>query len=72
MAKNPFTRVGRPPGIKPLTAAKQPLTAERQGRAPTDGLDTALPAKAFRAGTGKMPKFHEDAGFHTGGSARRR
>lgn len=72
MAKNTFTRIGRPPKPKIYTAPRQVLTAERQGRAPSDGLDTALPASAFRRGTGQMPKYHEDPGFCSGGSARRR
>lgn len=70
--KNVFTRIGRPPIAKVHTAPLQPLSGERQGRAPTDGLDTALPASAFKRGGQAMPRYHDDPSFCSGGPARRR
>lgn len=63
MARNPGTRVGRPPRIKILTERKHPSTGERQGQASTDGLDTAFPGAAFRRGGHAMPKYHDDPAF---------
>ena len=65
MAKNVFTRIGRPP--KPdMPATTRLSSGERQGRAPTDGLTTALPASAFPRGQ-RMPRYHDDPKFCGGG-----
>lgn len=71
MARNIFTRLGRPPAPKVYTQPKQPMTGERQGRAPSDGLDTAIPARAFKRG-GHLPKYHDDPAFCSGGPTKRR
>lgn len=55
--KNVFTRIGRPPAPKNLTPSRNSSTGERQGRAPSDGFDSALPASAFARG-GKA--YHHD------------
>ncbi len=66
MAKNVFTRIGRPPKVNLPPRVKLP-SGERQGRAPTDGLDTALPARAFPR-NGRMAGWHDDPAFCRGGS----
>jgi hypothetical protein len=53
MRKNPFVRVGRPPGK--VATPKSPKKA-----APMDGFDPAIPAKAFRCG-GSVPRYHDDS-----------
>lgn len=70
MAKNVFTRIGRPP--KMATPPKVKLASgERQGSTPTAMLDTAIPASAFPRGQA-MPKYHDDPAFNSGGSVKRR
>ena len=58
MARNPGTRIGRPPKINMPTPTKLP-SGERQGYTPSSVLDTAYPAKAFPR-NGAMPKYHDD------------
>ncbi len=70
MAKNPFTRVGRPPKMSPPPKTKL-ASGERQGASPTSMLDTAIPARAFPRGQA-MPKYHEDPSFCGGGGVKRR
>lgn len=70
MAKNVFTRIGRPP--KMSAPAKVALASgERQGVSPTSMLDTAIPARAFPRSQ-KMPKYHDDPKFYCGGPVKRR
>lgn len=66
MARNPGTRIGRPPTIKMPPALKLP-SGERQGLGPTTMLDTALPGRAFPR-NGTMPRHHDDPAFCRGGS----
>lgn len=70
MARNPGTRLGRPPKISLPPAVKLP-SGERQGHAPSSGLDTAIPGRAFPR-NGAMPKYHDDPAFCRGGPAKRR
>lgn len=69
MAKNVFTRIGRPPKISAPPAIKLP-SGERQGASPTSTLDTAVPARAFPRSQ-SMPRYHDDPSFF-GGSQKRR
>lgn len=57
MARNPGTRIGRPP--------KMPTMPKRM-QGPTDRLDTAFPAKAFPRSQ-QMPRWHDDPKFCMGG-----
>lgn len=61
--RNLFTRMGRPPNREPLTRPKT-STGERQGVAPSDMFDPALPARAFRRGGQVMDRYHDDPNFH--------
>lgn len=70
MARNVFTRLGRPPKIAEPPAIKLP-SGERQGRSPLAGLDTAIPARAFPRGQ-KMASYHDDPAFNRGGTTGRR
>lgn len=70
MARNPGTRIGRPPKINMPAAVKLP-SGERQGRAPTDGLSMALPARAFPRSQ-RMPQHHDDPAYCRGGPTRGR
>ncbi len=70
MARNPFTRVGRPPKMTPPPKIKLP-SGERQGASPTAMLDTAIPARAFPRGQA-MPRYHDDPAFNCGGPVKRR
>lgn len=58
MAKNLFTKLGRPPISKPLTERKHVSTGEKQGMAPSDRLSMAMPGSAYRQG-GPV-KHHDD------------
>ncbi|MFZ5784004.1 MAG: hypothetical protein ACOY4R_27715 [Pseudomonadota bacterium] len=60
--KNLFARIGRPPAVKPLTATRHPSTGEKQGAAPSDRLDMAMPGKAYRRG-GPV-RHHDDPRFN--------
>jgi hypothetical protein len=70
MAKNVFTKIGRPAKASVLTTSRNPSTGERQGRAPMDGFRSELPAKAFPRGQ-SMPRHHDDPKFCGGGRTRR-
>lgn len=70
MARNPGTRMGRPPKMGAPVMAKLP-SGEKQGIGPSEGFDTAYPAKAFPRGMA-MPKHHDDPKFCSGGSVKRR
>jgi len=70
MAKNVFTRIGRPPKMSAPAKTKLP-SGERQGASPTQMLDTAIPARAFPRGQ-SMPKYHDDPAFCGGGNVKRR
>lgn len=72
MARNPGTRLGRPPKPKVFTQPRHPTTGERQGRAPSDALDMAVPGAAFRRGGHAMPRHHDDPAFCGGGPTKRR
>ncbi len=63
MARNFLTRLGRPPKPRIFTQPTQPMTGERQGMAPTDGLDMAVPGRAFKRGGSTMPSWHQDPKF---------
>ena len=67
--RNLFVRLGRPPNKQILTPRINASTGERQGLAPTDGLDMAIPASAYK-GPG-APRFHDDPKFYGGGKVRR-
>lgn len=73
MAKNVFTRLGRPPAIKPPKMASI-ASGEKQGLGPMDRLDTAIPGKAFprQRGFAAMPQHHDDPAYCRGGPTRRR
>jgi len=66
MARNPGTRLGRPPKMNLPQPVRLP-SGERQGATPSGGLDTAFPAKAFPKG--RMAFHHDDPSFSRGGSA---
>jgi len=70
VARNPGTRIGRPPkiGLPPKTKL---ASGERQGHGPTEGFDSAIPASAFSR-TQQMPKWHEDPAFCRGGPTKPR
>lgn len=70
MARNPGTRIGRPPKMSAPPKTKL-ASGERQGSAPTQMLDTAIPARAFPRGQA-MPKYHDDPAFSQGGGVKRR
>jgi hypothetical protein len=61
--RNPGTRLGRPPIIKPITAPRTP-TGEKQGLGPSEMLDTAVPGAAFKRGGSVMPRHHDDPDFY--------
>jgi hypothetical protein len=61
--RNPGTRLGRPPAITPLTQPKT-STGEKQGLAPMDQFDSAVPGAAFKRGGSVMPKHHDDEDFY--------
>lgn len=80
MAKNPFTRLGRPPksafgSVRPRKAKAVGVAsgfAAAPGSAPTDGMDFAVPGSAFRHGGAVnghrcMPQHHDDARLCRGG-----
>lgn len=69
MARNPGTRIGRPPKLA-LPQRQLLASGERQGYAPTDKLDTAVPGRAFPR-NGTMPRHHDDPAFCRGGQKRR-
>jgi len=73
MAKNPFTRLGRPPTMKVPKMATMP-SGEKQGLGPMDKLDTAIPGKAFprQRGFAPMAQHHDDPAYCRGGETRRR
>lgn len=79
MAKNPFTRVGRPPAsVKsprgPARGVKTPAVAA----SPMAGFDGAIPGTAFRKGGGvhyddaRMAKCHSEHGFASAVDHKRR
>lgn len=74
MARNPGTRVGRPPAIRSTVAVK-PIKGIAP--APMDNFDRAIPAKAFNRGGSvggfkTMPRHHDDPSFCAGGPTRRK
>lgn len=58
MARNPGTRIGRPPKMAMPSKMKMP-SGERQGQSPMDGYDSAIPGGAFPRGMA-MPQHHDD------------
>jgi hypothetical protein len=60
--RNPGTRLGRPPTIKPITAPRT-STGEKQGLGPSEMLDTAIPGAAFKRGGKVMPHHHDDPAY---------
>ena len=74
MRKNVGVRMGRPPQLR-STVAAPPSRGVKP--APMDNYDSATPAAAYSRGGGvmgckPMPKHHDDPGFCSGGSTRRR
>lgn len=70
MARNPGTRIGRPPMMKMPARPKMP-SGEKQGRGPTDGYDSAIPGQAYQRPASSMPQWHEDPAYCRGGKVRR-
>lgn len=70
MARNPGTRVGRPPKMTMPKMAKLP-SGEKQGRSPMDGFDSAIPGQAYQGPASSMPQWHQDPAYCRGGKVRR-
>ena len=71
MARNPGTRIGRPPTIKAPPKMKL-ASGEKQSIGPTDTFDSAVPGAAYRQPVGRMPQHHDDPAYCRGGPTKRR
>ncbi len=64
MTKNLFTRLGRPPSSKAITPKTHPITKERQGKLPLEGMSMAMPGTAYK--TGGSVRWHDDKRMRRG------